>query len=190
MNKQRGFTLVEIIVSVGIFTVVMLAGIGAIISVNSVSRRTQKIKITMDNLNFALEGMTRELRLGKTYDCTNADTVTAPVAQNCGTSPGGTSIGFIDNEGQVIKYRYNSTLKRIQKFDPTRLSPTSFVDLTAPDVQIDSLLFFIKGAEVPGDDIQPQILISVSGKAGTTTPNALSDFRLQTIVTQRIVDSN
>lgn len=184
---NRGFTLVEIIVSVTIFTVVIMAGIGAILSINSVNRRAQAVKITMDNLNFALEGIVRELRLGRSYDCDNSTiSETPPVPEDCTSSAGKDSIAFLDNQDNLVKFRYNTTEKRVEKFDPERFG-SAFIPLTSPDVQIDALRFYVYGTD-PGDSVQPRIVVTLAGRAGTTTPEIGADFRLQTSVVQRRVD--
>jgi prepilin-type N-terminal cleavage/methylation domain-containing protein len=40
-NNQKGFTLVEVMIAVGLFVVVMIAGVGAVLSANSSHKKTQ-----------------------------------------------------------------------------------------------------------------------------------------------------
>jgi prepilin-type N-terminal cleavage/methylation domain-containing protein len=72
-NSSRGFTLIEIIVSVSIFTIVMLVTMGALLTLNDSSRKAQALRTVIDNLNFAVEDMSRKIRTGDIYRCFPSD---------------------------------------------------------------------------------------------------------------------
>lgn len=74
MNKKStigGFTLVEIIVSLAIFTVVSVVAVGALLKIVSANKKAQSIQNAITNLNFALESISREMRSGSKYYCSS-----------------------------------------------------------------------------------------------------------------------
>lgn len=70
---NKGFTLIEIIVAVSIFTIVMLVTMGALLTLNDSSRKAQALRTVIDNLNFAVEDMSRKIRTGDIYRCFPSD---------------------------------------------------------------------------------------------------------------------
>ncbi|MCK5591605.1 MAG: type II secretion system protein, partial [Candidatus Pacebacteria bacterium] len=52
-KKVGGFTLVEMMVSLGMFTIVLSISVGALLSMVSSNRKTQSLRGAMDNLNLA-----------------------------------------------------------------------------------------------------------------------------------------
>src|SRR3989344_8593552 len=81
---QRGFTLVEMMVSVALFATVISVALPTMIVVMKASARAQALQTTIDNTSFALDAMSRQVRLGKDYRCTD-ETIT-PTEWNTVTS--------------------------------------------------------------------------------------------------------
>lgn len=69
-NKKRGFTLLEMIVSLGIFSLVAVVAVGSLVRITGLNRRAQSLQSAMDNVSFALESMTRNMRYGIGFQCT------------------------------------------------------------------------------------------------------------------------
>src|SRR3989338_1818580 len=90
---NSGFTLIEMIVALGLFSVAILIGIGALMSMTVAAEKTKSISIVMDNLNFALESMTRSMRTCTDYHCGSGGDLTEP--SPCAT--GGDQISFRDS---------------------------------------------------------------------------------------------
>ena len=92
-SEQRGFTLIEIIVSLGVFAIVAVVAVAALLKIVSANKKAQSIQAAMTNLNFALESMSRELRVGAKYHCgmdyaLYSDSAASFVPQSCSiTSP-------------------------------------------------------------------------------------------------------
>lgn len=72
LHGSAGFTLIEMIVSLGVFSIVVTTAIGAMFVVLSTNQQLQSEQSVMTNLGFALDGMTREIRTGFNYYCTSA----------------------------------------------------------------------------------------------------------------------
>src|SRR3989338_5348699 len=79
LPAQRGFTLIEMIVAVALFAVVMLVSVGALLSLVGANRKAQALQSVMNNLNIALDGMVRSIRMGTSYRCASS----APSDPNC-----------------------------------------------------------------------------------------------------------
>src|SRR4051812_1208116 len=64
---SRGFTLIEMIVAVGLFSIVMLVCVGALLSLVNANRKAQALQAVINNLNIALDGIVRNARMGYNY---------------------------------------------------------------------------------------------------------------------------
>ncbi|MEX2010250.1 MAG: type II secretion system protein [Parcubacteria group bacterium] len=180
LKKNSGFTLLEIMVSLSIFMVVMTISMGAILNVYDANRKSRAESAVMGNLNLAVETMTREMRFGRNYHCGSTGVLTNP--QNCAS--GGNYMSFLSSEGVQIIYRQSGTL--IEK----STSGGAFLAVTAPEVRVESLEFFVLGStiEATGSEQQPRVLIKIKGNAGEKAI-ARSEFALQTLVSQRRLDN-
>jgi prepilin-type N-terminal cleavage/methylation domain-containing protein len=68
-SSQSGFSLIELIVSLGVFSVVVTTAVGALLALVSANDELQDEQNVMANLSFALDSMTREIRTGTNYFC-------------------------------------------------------------------------------------------------------------------------
>jgi prepilin-type N-terminal cleavage/methylation domain-containing protein len=68
-SKKSGFTLIEIIVSLALFSVVVTIAVGALLILIASNRQLQNEQSVLSNLSFALDSMTREIRTGSNYFC-------------------------------------------------------------------------------------------------------------------------
>jgi prepilin-type N-terminal cleavage/methylation domain-containing protein len=214
MNKffaQRAFTLIELMVSVAIFTVIMVIALGALLSVSNADRKAETIKTVMNNLNFAVEEMSRSIRTGYYYDCTPTLPISdLPTPSNCASGyhvlayrsaegiPGqgdspitNATVVFCRGNGSACDPSGSSILRSTD-------GGTTYVPITSSEIIISNLAFYVKGAcsqsSVGGcaggsaaDSLQPQVTMALSGyinigATGSTT------FNIQTSVTQRIYD--
>lgn len=113
VQAKTGFTLVEIMVAISIFSIVAVIATGAFISANEVNKRAQAIKIVMDNLSFAINSITLKMKQGKGYQCITNDTPTSNVAPGHTSDPdvlsrdagssydcpaGGSAVAFVSPE--------------------------------------------------------------------------------------------
>lgn len=71
IRQSPGFTLVEIIVSLGIFAVVAVVALGALVKIVAANKKAQTIQASVTNLNFALDAISREMRVGRNYYCSS-----------------------------------------------------------------------------------------------------------------------
>jgi prepilin-type N-terminal cleavage/methylation domain-containing protein len=165
----RGFTLVEMIVSVALFGIVMLVAVGALLSVVAANRQSQAIKTVINNLNFALESMSRNIRTGSNYRC--------PSGSTCVVGEPVSAVLFADSNGVDVTYRLNN--KTIEQS-----YGAGFLPITAsPSIVVNRLNFYIYGNGVGGDRSYPRVLVSVGGLANVG--KSQSNFDIETIISQR-----
>lgn len=164
--------MLEMIVAVGVFSVAILISISAFLNLENVEKKIQADVETQNNLRFALEIMSKEIRTGISYHCSlnpGVDPIDCPSGLN--------SITFKNTSGQTIIYR--QSLSRVEKSSD---GGVSFQPLTTSNITVESLKFYVVGAPT-GDNIQPRTLISL--KATGQIGRAQSEFVLQTAVSQR-----
>lgn len=189
VNAPRAFTLIELMVAVAIFAIVMMVGVGALLSLVQINKRAQAINSVMNNLNAALESMSRTIRVGTTYHCVNSATPPSPAilstVQDCAVS-GGILLAFESASGSTanlndqIVYRLNG-----KQLERSVNAGATWVALTAPEVSVDSFVFYVTGSS-RADDTQPRVLMRIKGSA--TLPGGTTTFTIQASVVQRLVD--
>ncbi|MFW0871427.1 MAG: PilW family protein [Patescibacteria group bacterium] len=177
-NTKGGFTLIELIVSISLFTVILTASLGALLMVIDANRQAKAIKLVVNNLNLAMEGMSRELRVGSNYcDIDNGDNSPSSA---CNNTSGTETIYFTTDQGATSSsFRINnSAIER-------RMGPSpdnNYLKLTGSDVMADNLRFYIRGVGF-GDNEQPSILIVLNGHINQADERV--DFNIQSLVSQR-----
>ncbi|TSC86139.1 MAG: hypothetical protein G01um10148_645 [Parcubacteria group bacterium Gr01-1014_8] len=185
-GHSPGFSLVEMVVSVGLFAIVMLVGLGALVSLIDANRKARALESVMNNLNIALDGMVRAIRMGSTYHCGSG---TQTIPQDCADTPG-TSFAFEPFGGSSSdvndqwRYRYDAETKRIYKSENG--GGTEF-PITAEEVSIEEMAFYVVGT-TPGDTVQPKVVIVVKGIAGAAKVKTKTTYSIQATAAQRILD--
>ncbi len=189
INKKRGFTLIEIMVSSTIFIVIMTISMGSIYSVIEGNRKSQSMRSIMDNLNITLESMTRVMRFGYLYHC-DSDPATNPVVLTLPSDcpdmvNGASSISLYSSSG--VNYIYKLESNRITRYVGGSATPSY---LTSSDVTIESLKFYVYGSAKYSslNFAQPMIVIIIKGYVGSK-PTIKSTFAIQTAVSQRLFDT-
>lgn len=178
---SRGFTLVEMIVAVGLFSVVMVVSITALLSLIDANRKAQALQSVMNNLNIALDGMVRSIREGSNYRCGGAN----PGDPDCPETPG-TILYFTPNcAGSCSDWIYEFRDGRLWRSVDGTLGGE--MPLTAPEVTIDSMSMYVIGA-TRGDAVQPKVVIVVRGSAGFMKEQVRTNFHIQSTAVQRVLD--
>jgi prepilin-type N-terminal cleavage/methylation domain-containing protein len=190
-HPVRAFTLIEMMVAVSIFAIVMLVGTGALLSLVEANSRAQAINSVINNLNAAVEDMSRTLRVGSVYHCETSSTpppaTTLATAKDC-ASGGGLLLAFESSTGDTndvndqVVYRLNGT--QLERSLASGANGT-FVSMTAPEVTIEEMSFYVIGA-ARGDGIQPRVLMHIKGSA--KVPGGTTTFNVQASVVQRLLD--
>lgn len=183
-RKIRGFTLVETIVATGLFSVVMIVATTALLSLFSANRKAQAVQSVMTNLNVAVDGMARAVRMGTKYRCGGS----APADPNCAS--GGTVLFFEAFGGNSASnlddwmYQYDSVGKRILRSKENGANP---IPVTSSEITVDSFTVYVVGAS-EGDVYQPKVVMVIKGTVNANSPRARTTFSLQATAVQRSID--
>jgi prepilin-type N-terminal cleavage/methylation domain-containing protein len=193
---QKGFTLIEVMIAVTLFSVVMVVGTGAVLNSNATFRKTQDIRTIIDNLHFVMEDMSRSLRTGRVYHCGAAIGISEGSLVSTDCSFSNNSISFLASESTTdptdndfIVY-YIDAAGRIEK-KTKEMSPNDpYFVMTVPEIKIEFQRsgFVVIGAAA-SDGNQPRVVIRLAGEILDPRSNTATPFSVQTTVSQRALDS-
>lgn len=186
-----GFTILEMIVSLGVFSIALLISLGALLTISSAQKKAVAVQNIEDNFRFALEAISKEARTGTTFYCgfTESDLPTSFrsgfTRRSC--SGGGRALTFLPArfaaDNTPVTYRLRD--KRIEKI--VNLNETAATFLTSDLVEINDLTFYVTGAETE-DGLQPRVTIMLDAVAAPATREEVR-LRLQTSISQRLLDN-
>jgi prepilin-type N-terminal cleavage/methylation domain-containing protein len=173
------FTLVEIMVSVAIFSIVMVAASAAYLNLIALDKQARSTNEVVDNLAFAIDSMARGIRVGTSYNC---------IGGSGGNCPAGGTQGFsfTDSSGNIDTYILN-TSHEIAECTNIVCTNSSATPITEPGITISTLTFYVRG--VGPDGVQPQVIIVINGSIATDSRNVPQTFTVETMTTERGIDS-
>lgn len=205
----RGFTLIEVMVSISIFTSVMILAIGGLLTANKEYKRAGLVRASMDTMGYIMEDISRNIRLGSNIRCeegfsfpegdeypgsfsatmSTEDTVANP--DSCDTSDGNWGITLEPLNGDPTTPSDQLSYRIVRKGEEAMIYKSSdggenYYPLTPNSINIDpySSGFRIFGT---GDEgLQPQVVLSFSGSV--TYKDTVTPFNFQTTVSQRFLD--
>lgn len=168
-KSKKGFTLVEVMVSVSIFLIVAFVVTSVFITALDAYRKAKQISFLVDNLNYAFDRMVINLREGTNYS------VDASLDK----------IGFIDIEGKDHFYKLVpvSGKNTINECVPE----TSCAQLTDEKIDIDELTFTYY--PTPSGSVRPP-MVRINAQGTITQRNSTTVINFQTTVTQRNSNPN
>lgn len=215
MNNKKGFTLIEMLVAVGLFSVVMLLSTAVIFSIINGNRKSQTINTVVNNLNFSIESVIRDVKTGYWYQCHdyrgNWPTLEEFKANylNQATNPGysciddgySTYISFIstissDASPRVVQYYFepgtDTSPGMIYKVDEDS-APDGY-KLTSPEIDIKQFDLYIKNPPPANTSnsttaLQPGVFLIMKGNVKVGNKDAdVSSFGVQTYISQRYLN--
>lgn len=162
MKNYRGYTLIELIIAVGLFALAMTLVSGAYLMMIGVTRHAQGMAIGIDNLSFALETMTRTIRTGTNY------------------SGGGSSFSVTNAGGSSVTYGVSNGAVT-QNGVPLTDSST---------VNVKLLTFNVSGTQPlsAGDTVQPNVTMKIEGTVQGDSKDQPQSFKVETSATMRKTD--
>ncbi|MDP2648286.1 MAG: type II secretion system protein [Patescibacteria group bacterium] len=192
LRTTRGFTLVEMIVAVGLFAIVMVVCVSTLLSLVNANRKAQALQSVMNNLNIALDGMVRSARAGSVYHGAGGNASCGGLNYNTPHDcvSGGTIFAFEpygnSSSDQPWVYSFaqdDNGIGRIYKSENGGIP----IPITAPEVIIKDVQFYVVGT-TRGDTTQPKAVIVVKGEAGVPGSKAQTTFHIQATSVQRLLD--
>ena len=189
---QGGFTLIEMTVASSMFITAVVIIMGALVSLETASRKVRATQIVMDNLGAALDSMSRTMRMGNTFNCgcggASMDTPTQCEMTNTPGTSGDTCIAFEHQNGNLTiptdQFLYRrSVISGNGRIERSKNSGTSWEAMTAPEINITDLKFWVGGVAIATQ--QPYIIMVIRGTA-VTGPKSSTTFNVQTTISQRV----
>lgn len=173
-SYKEGFTLLEMLVSIAIFSVVIISSIGVLLSISAGQAKSSSAQVIQDNIRYTLELMTKELRQAGTYTPSSCN------GSQCAV------LTFVSASGANVTYCLSSgTVKRSTG---SQSCATEGSPLTSDEVEITTLHFYVVGSQAGALDGQPRATIVLKGNSRTAKLAEQSSFSLQSTVTRRLRD--
>ncbi len=208
-SRVSGYTLIEVMVASGLFVVVMVFGIAVLISVNKTHKTADTFKDRMDSISFALEDMTRNVRLATSVHCPAEASAVVPMeGQSCESSSvnsgemGSLSFSFegldgdptandddivywlVKEEGGSLEDGY---LVKSREGYSSSYDNDVYKRVTPPGVKIDLTRSGFTVTSAEEGDGQTKVIIRLSG--AVEYQQSTAQFNFQTTVSPRNIDS-
>lgn len=144
LKTNAGFTLVELLVAMGLFSVITSIAVGGFVSILRSERQAAGLLAANSNVSLSVEQMAREIRTGFDF-CT---------VQSCLLS----ELSFRNAREEDVTYRLQGgAIER-------RVGSGAFQKITAGNVSVRYLKFYLQGREA-GDGEQPRVTIALGVSA-------------------------
>lgn len=217
-RSQSGFSLVEMIVSLGVFSIVITIAVGALLILIASNQQLQREQSVMTNLSFVLDSMTRELRTGTFYYCDGAtgytgannifdggDDIDAILGNSTQDCPDGRvsgdelhGISFVESGDSITGASANRILYFFDgSSDETggklyrKIGDGEPQSIVSDGIFIRDAAFFVSGSEALGSGTTAvdQAAVTIFIEASESAGDPDADvFYIQTSVTQRTID--
>lgn len=211
-SKQLGFTLIEMIVALAVFSVIVTISIGALLTLIATNQQLQAEQSVMTNLSFALDSMTREIRTGTRYFCGAGGDRNAAVSghqifrdnqdlsgmndatRDCYDGRGVLDvqgIAFIEG-GQSITGAPDTRI--VYFFDEgdhklyRRVSNGEAQSIVSSGIYIENAEFYVTGSEPLEDGEETQAAVTIFIEARDPSDITGKSYQIQTTITQRTLD--
>lgn len=200
--QSAGFSLIELIVALGLFTVVSTISITSLITLMDNNRQLRDDQALITNIVFVLDMMSREIRNGYNYYCAivppsggGSDNLIPNESNNrqdCTDIPQEDSndlhgISFLRTESMITEgdermvFYYDKGNNMLYR----RIGDGASQALVSDQVEVIDAYFFVTGTdEFTGtNDAQPTVTIFLEVRADDGR-----EYQLQTTLTQRLLD--
>lgn len=198
-RNNSGFTLLEMLVSLSIFSVTIMMVAGIMISVQNAREKVGTILLMQDNIRFTLELFSREIRTGAGYQATTKGRTACGAARvplNAEFSFTHWNQGFpqprtyflYDTDGSGAP----DTIMRVKQgsfsgadcSNPLIVTPFTDTD----NVVVERLRFDLSGQTPGAYDGQPWVRITLRARSRGVKAKLQSLLDIQTVMTQRLRD--
>ncbi len=170
LDTRKGFTLVELIVAVGLFLAIVSIAVGGFIQSLGAQRQIAGLIAAENGISLALEQMAREIRTGYNF-CHDANG--NPLCS------GSNEFIFTNAAGETIAYRLSDV-------SIERGVAGTFQQITGGNVVVKDMSFLLRGNQ-SGDGWPPRITVSL-GVSSKERGASATVLRIETTVSARTLD--
>lgn len=178
---REGFTLLELIVSTGIFSFLVISAIGVTLGLSRAYLKVAGLQAIQDNIRFSMELITKEMRTGKEYEL-SASCAPSGAEIRFTTAFGERRVYFLDSASSAIM-RARESITPADCTNPAKVTP-----FTSDEVRVEHLVFRLVGALAGPNDGQPTVTIAIQVRSRAPQYQLESSMNLQTTVVQRLRD--
>ncbi len=137
--SARGFTLIEAVVSLAIFTLSLTAIIGSFVAVLRLDDKARAFRVVEQNARFISEYLTREIRNGTI----NYDSPPLNYPSNTASQPMASDLRLINGAGERVRMYLSGTTLMLEK------NGVGTTSLSGQDVRISNLRFYVYPSQNP-----------------------------------------
>ena len=137
LTSKTGFTVVELLVSIGVFAVILAIIVNTFISSLRTQRALLGLMLANDNVSLAIEQMSREMRTGFNFlieDTANSNLCANAPANTSATE--GIAITFCNANNEIVTYKFNN-----EAIERRGSYAGGFSPITGKNVKVDNLTF-------------------------------------------------
>lgn len=164
---KTGFTLVELLVAMGLFLILLGIATGGFVKALRSQKEIVNLMEVNDNVSLILEQMAREIRTGFDF-----------------SKPFDAELRFINANDVVVFYRLNNGVIEKGIGD---VPATIYKQITADNVKINNFNITLLGNE-PNDNFPPRITISLSVSPKSGYFKDAPVVKIQTTISSRILE--
>jgi len=187
-NKTKwasGFTLIELLVSTSIFVMIMLSAMGSLFVLLNAAKNARALRFSVDNVNFAMESMSRSIRMGTNYYCLDSGSINIDeqLEEKKDCRLGGSFVSFLPQgvTDSRIGYLWEKREDNSETKTLKRCSVDGCVEIVSANVNVEYLRFFVNGAE--NENRQASVYIVMKGTV--MVKDVPIPFSLQTMASMR-----
>lgn len=178
-QKNKGFTLVEILVSVAIFSSVVVVATNIFTISIAAQRKILAQQEITDQVSYAVEYIGRAIRMAQKE---TSGACLSSIGSNYQLTYSGNGIKFNTSNGNCWEFWLDTGNSQLM----VKQGSISF-PLSSPKIKVTSFKVQLAG-EGQGDNIQPKVTLFLTVKGGGDKPEAQPEIEIQTTVSQRNFD--
>jgi len=177
-NKQKGVSLVEMLVAAVVFSIIFAASTGVFVSAVKIQKYNLNQHELLDQSAYAIEYISRALRMARTAE----NNLCISTGENYQVTVGKDRIKFVNYKGKCQEFYWDTSSKQIKVAGDEF---TGNIPLTSDKYTVNSLSFTLAGG-VGGDDLQPRVtfFVDIESEILGDKPRII----LQTTISQRNLD--
>ena len=185
-----GFTLIELMVSISLYTVVSSVLISTVLMLSNVNVRLRNNVFAVNDMNLFLESLQRDIKMGTNFHCDSSSGAIVGLIEVSGansrilpsdckfdsslvespTRGGGGRLIFKMQDGTYVAYTTDTTQNiKVDKYNTAGVSISSDYVFegaaNSTNIKISSLRFYVNGTDQT-DGSQPTVTIKISGYSG------------------------
>lgn len=169
LKADMGFTLIELMVAVGVFSIAISASSGLFVVSLRGQQRAHVVQNLSDNVRYAMETISKEIRMGSDFS-----------SSSCAGSSCSFKSHMFHRDGKIVKFERDTITNKILFDDDTIIDDS--LPITSANIEVFSLNFELLGGSATD---QERVVIVMQARVVGNSPYASADITLQTTVSPR-----